>query len=499
MATNPNDAVGTNAAYAGRTSPESFNDVLALFSGRGILSGWQCSPSNNMVVTLGGQGGIRDVAIAEDNAGNKTTIDNIAQEPVEVEIQAASTTSASTDYLVAYVNNPPEGTPLATDNSGACGLIDVRGSGASAPTEAQIRAAITADGGTGTTAYYVVLATIAIAAGTTAITAGNITQGVQAVISLDNLKCYDVDPTEDGILNIVDESLPSTPVNGMQFIVRPTATVANPKISLNGSTPSGGISVQHIGNNPSGNRPDMTQMISYNNYLIVYVGNYWRAINTPAKISASDADVASIMNSAGDNQQLFGLGGNVINMTNTNLNNYPTKTGFFRGYQGANIPSGFSNTSYSVIQIVYDTNYTVQILAPLYNYGAIFTRAKQNGAWAAWQSTSSYPTSAQVVGTWIDGKPVYRKVISTTTAAAVNTHKVLPGITNVATIIRYYGELDIDGTEARAVPLATPDNNVGMLWISLNKSTRLIQEAHNAGYINNKQLYLVVEYTRTTD
>ncbi len=177
MATNPNNAIGTNAAFGGRTSPNAFNDVLACFEGRGILGGWQCLPGNNMVVTLGGQSGVRDVAVAEDNAGNKTTIDNISQQPIELEIATASTTSASTDFIVGYVNNPPEGTATAGDNPGACGLIDVRGSGTTAPTEAQIRAAITADGGTGTTAYYVVLATISVPAGATAITDTNIFQG----------------------------------------------------------------------------------------------------------------------------------------------------------------------------------------------------------------------------------------------------------------------------------------------------------------------------------
>lgn len=177
MATNPNNAIGTNAAYSGRTSPNAFNDVLAMFSGRGILNGWEVLPSNNMVITLGGQSGVRDVAIAEDNAGNKITINNISQQPVEVEIQAASTTSASTDYIVAYVNNPPEGQALLADNPGACGLIDVRGSGNLAPTEEQIRAAITADGAGGTTAYYVILATISIPIAATTITATNITQG----------------------------------------------------------------------------------------------------------------------------------------------------------------------------------------------------------------------------------------------------------------------------------------------------------------------------------
>ena len=74
--TNPNNAVGTNGAFGGRTSVNAFNDGLASYSA-GIMSGWACEPSSGLTVVLGGDGNTRDVAIAEDNAGNKTTINNI--------------------------------------------------------------------------------------------------------------------------------------------------------------------------------------------------------------------------------------------------------------------------------------------------------------------------------------------------------------------------------------------------------------------------------------
>ena len=53
--TNPNNAVGTNAAYGGRTSVNAFNDDLTIYS-RGILSGWACSPKSGMTVQIGGNG-----------------------------------------------------------------------------------------------------------------------------------------------------------------------------------------------------------------------------------------------------------------------------------------------------------------------------------------------------------------------------------------------------------------------------------------------------------
>ena len=185
MSTNPNNAVGTNGAFGGRTSVNAFNDGLAAYS-RGIMSGWVCTPDSGLTVTLGGDGNTRDVAIAEDNAGNKTTINNISGSPVSVTVGNAPNNNSRIDSIVAYVDNPPTGSSTITDNYGACGLIVVAGTVASTPTtptENAIRTAITADGASGTTAYYVVLANVTIPSGTTTLTSSNIVAGVNAHIS----------------------------------------------------------------------------------------------------------------------------------------------------------------------------------------------------------------------------------------------------------------------------------------------------------------------------
>lgn len=184
MSTNPNNAIGTNAAFGGRTSPNAFNDVLAAFN-RGVLSGWKCSPNAGMSVVLGGDGTSRDVAIAEDNAGNKTTVNNISGSPVQLNIASAPATQSRIDAVVVYVNNPPQGSSTATDNYGAIGILSVEGNASGTPVkpnDSDIRSAITADGASGATAYYVVLAYITIASGTTDITSNMIEDGPTAVV-----------------------------------------------------------------------------------------------------------------------------------------------------------------------------------------------------------------------------------------------------------------------------------------------------------------------------
>lgn len=182
---NPDNALGTNGAYGGRTSVNAFNDVLATFESRGILSGWGCIPGSGMTVNLGGNSTDRDVALAEDNSGNKTTINNISQAPVPITLPAAPSAGKRIDAIVSYVESPPS-TNAETDNYSAVNLLAVSGIAAStpsAPDDSRIRTAITADGTSGATAYYVVLALVTLPSGTTDIDATMITAGQAAQIS----------------------------------------------------------------------------------------------------------------------------------------------------------------------------------------------------------------------------------------------------------------------------------------------------------------------------
>lgn len=175
--TNPDNALGTNGAFGGRTSVNAFNDVLATFDGAGIVSGFAVAPDTGMTVEVGGSGTVRDVAVAEDPFGNRTTVDNISGDPIPVTIDTASTTTARIDSIVAYVNSPANASDTSVDNPTACGIISVNGTSGGAPNDAAIRTAITADGGTGSTAYYVVIANVSVPANTTTITSGLISAG----------------------------------------------------------------------------------------------------------------------------------------------------------------------------------------------------------------------------------------------------------------------------------------------------------------------------------
>lgn len=219
MATNPNNALGTPGAFGGRTSVNALSDNLAMLSSRGVLQGWTCRPYSGMTVALGGSGNVRDVAVAEDPAGNRVPIDNRTTTNVQVTLEAASNTGDRIDVIVAYVNNPAEitstGEPVA-DNPEICGIIAVSGEAATEPTapdESAIRTAITADGSSGSTAYYVVLATISVPQGTTDVTTELITNPPKAVVTIETDSALDEssnNPVANAVLALVIGNLQDT-------------------------------------------------------------------------------------------------------------------------------------------------------------------------------------------------------------------------------------------------------------------------------------------------
>lgn len=212
--TNPNNAIGTNGAFGGRTSVNAFNDGLNAWT-RGVMSGWACVPDSGMTVAIGGDPDTRDVAVAEDDAGNKTSINNISLAPVKMTIPGAPASNTRIDSIVAYVDNPPQGSADITDNYEACGIIVVSGTASSSPVppnETAIRTAITSDGATGATAYYVVLANVSVATGTTDITAGEILAGDVAGLASQGII---------GTANIADSAVTANKIDFTTIINNP--------------------------------------------------------------------------------------------------------------------------------------------------------------------------------------------------------------------------------------------------------------------------------------
>ena len=107
----------------------------------------------------------------------------------------------------------------------------------------------------------------------------------------------------------------------------------------------------------------------------------------------------------------------------------------------------------------------------------------------------TYSTSETKVGTWIDGRPIYRKVIQTTNVT-FNGYTML-AIDNNTNLIKY--EVYIRRNNNRLDKYATGTTVENAMLVSSIRSTGIelwTDAAFQTGFI---ELYAIIEYTKTTD
>lgn len=184
--TNPDNIVRVRARNGGRASVYEANGWCQAY-GSGILEGTGVVQNTvaNMTVLVGGSSSKPDVLIAQNPAGYKIALDLVGQQPVTITSPASNSRISA---IVAYTDDLAlESTEdTVTGSPASCGLIVVNGNSSaspSAPTDTQIRNAITSDGATGSQASYAIIATIRVASNTTSITDALITRNQAGVQS----------------------------------------------------------------------------------------------------------------------------------------------------------------------------------------------------------------------------------------------------------------------------------------------------------------------------
>lgn len=86
---------------------------------------------------------------------------------------------------------------------------------------------------------------------------------------------------------------------------------------------------------------------------------------------------------------------------------------------------------------------------------------------------NSYNTTKTRCGTWSDGRPIYRIVITVTTPSSTLSWGDVYSASDVDFIVRYGGKRE--GTSvAMTIPLNTNDRNI---WFGVNKTSHNIQMA----------------------
>lgn len=105
-----------------------------------------------------------------------------------------------------------------------------------------------------------------------------------------------------------------------------------------------------------------------------------------------------------------------------------------------------------------------------------------------------YSTSEIKIGTWIDGKPLYRKTISGTTTG--ETNNILNIITGYNEVIKYNGTFKTPSGYITELPEYTNASNY--IYFVLNTSNNVGILSIPSGFIGGTY-NIVIEYTKTTD
>lgn len=108
-----------------------------------------------------------------------------------------------------------------------------------------------------------------------------------------------------------------------------------------------------------------------------------------------------------------------------------------------------------------------------------------------------YSTNEQVIGTWTDGKPLYRKTISINTPLTTSNTEVYNFDTNFI-IKNYYGFVTIS-TSSQLIPINFYFTNEYNVATYITKNTGKINMKVGSEAYTNQQVTISLEYTKTTD
>lgn len=173
MPTNPGNIVRIRSRNGGRASVYESNMWAQKFTG-GLFSGngVRQNTSADMNILVGGSSTNPDVVIGQNAAGYNIALDLVGTQTIAITKPASNSRISA---IVAYTNDLSltSADASTTGSPSSCGLLVVHGASIAspvAPSDSDIRAAITADGATGSQATYCVIATILVASSTTTIT-----------------------------------------------------------------------------------------------------------------------------------------------------------------------------------------------------------------------------------------------------------------------------------------------------------------------------------------
>lgn len=107
----------------------------------------------------------------------------------------------------------------------------------------------------------------------------------------------------------------------------------------------------------------------------------------------------------------------------------------------------------------------------------------------------NYSTGEEKIGTWIDGKSLYRKVVNIGTLPNNTSGGGPHGISNINLIVKIYGYCT-NGSAFRPLPCSSTNTSIGIIDVFADPTYIYVRTNANMSSYSG---FVVLEYTKTTD
>jgi len=211
-------------------------------------------------------------------------------------------------------------------------------------------------------------------------------------------------------------------------------------------------------------------------------------INEMPSHSHSTAYISSY--SGGNQNARTGYGYNEVELNRSSYGNSVAKTG---GGQAHNILQPYIVTKF-IIKVSDTTPVSAQIVD---SYSASTT----DGYSANYvNGLNTYSTTEHRIGTWINGKPLYRKVIDIGNLPNTNDKKIDTGLifnSNNCILRNFYGVASYSNGISFPLPYINPIDITYTVSLNLNSNNQVVVTTGSDRSLMTG--YVVLEYTKTTD
>lgn len=106
-----------------------------------------------------------------------------------------------------------------------------------------------------------------------------------------------------------------------------------------------------------------------------------------------------------------------------------------------------------------------------------------------------YSTTEQVIGTWTDGRPIYRKVIECGSLPNTSNKDVAHNIQNLGVTIKCNG-MAVRTSDSRAITIPDSTPSAEIICGVTNTNVYITTNNDRSSFNNS---FLILEYTKTTD